>query len=81
MMLLNEHLKNLHEKAEQCHLVWKSSGRSKSNRIQIKMQVSRLKFKYIITKEIYHQHLACNLYTLQKCEKRQLLEIHRLSLF
>ena len=44
----NEHLKDLHEKARQCYLQWKASGRSRSDHTHAEMRVSRLQFKYTL---------------------------------
>ena len=43
-----EHLKDLHEKARQCYLQWKASGRSRSDHTHAEMRVSRLQFKYTL---------------------------------
>ena len=42
------HLKDLHEKARQCYLEWKTSGRSRSDHTDAEMLVSRLQFKYTL---------------------------------
>ena len=44
----NEHLKDLHEKARQCYLQWKASGRSRSDHTHAEMRVSRPQFKYTL---------------------------------
>ena len=45
---VSEHLKDLHEKARQCYLEWKASGRSRSDYTHAEMRVSRLQFKYTL---------------------------------
>ena len=44
----NKHLKGLHEKARQCYLQWKASGRSRSDHTHAEVRVSRLQFNYTL---------------------------------